>query len=148
MIIVLKINGPKESPKNSVHHGDTQLKEHVLVTLTSKTPRHKLIKYVKRGDWLAFRGSWCLGRPEHHPKKFPTLLLSLSFYTSKNCEPTPEPWELGQSHPAQGMSSAPTFLHLWTKVSGEPGGPSSASQEALLQFQGPTLENVSMHPES
>ena len=39
------------------------------------------------------------------------------------------------------MSSEPTFLQLQTRVSGEPGGPNSASQEALLQFQNLILEN-------
>lgn len=109
------------------------------MTLTSKTPKHKL-KVCQRGDWLAFRGPWYLGRTEPNQKTFSTFLLSLSFYTFENWETTPEPWELGQS-PCTRHEQWTHNPSIADKGEGEPGGPNSASQEALLQFQKLILEN-------
>ena len=107
------------------------------MTLTSETPEHKL-KVCQRGDWLAFRGPWYLGRTEPNQKTFSTFQVCHSI-PSRTGKPHQRPGSWA-SHLAQGMSSAPTFLQLQTKVSGEPGGPNSASQEALLQFQNLILE--------
>lgn len=67
-------------PKNSVHLGEHPVERIGVGDSDLQTPKHKL-KVCQRGDWLAFRGPWYLGKTEPNQKTFSTFLLSLSFYT-------------------------------------------------------------------
>lgn len=89
------------------------------MTLTSKTPKHKL-EVCQRGDWLAFRGPRYLGRREPNQKTFST-------FPSKFVIPTLENWgnhtralAARLSHLAQGMSSEPDNPSIADKGEGEP----------------------------